>query len=368
MSVIALGILLLLGWTVWQNVRAFARINATTKTTVMLEGVYSLDIGEWKPIDNEKPIQEHFHKAVFKGKIIEGLDENRIMNILGKNVWFAIKNDKGEIIDGMQPKTPRGDTPSYRATTPGYYAISSFLDYRDEYWDGSEITLEVEYPYGLMTESFSDFFSVILSYSEGVYLRFFFEVLPALIMFLLVCFFGVFFFPIASGLLGRIDYRYIAFGALCFFAGAYMVINKSSCYMNLWVIDPAVCMMTDKIAGCFFVIAVLIYLRSLLRHKATRMIATVLISVYLAPTIVCFILHVSKTADMMVTAGIRYISLILCAVIMAALMIAQFLRHATFSRNLVNVKTTSAISANVNKMKKIMPIINLPFGVVMGIV
>ena len=64
MSVIALGILLLLGWTVWQNVRAFARIDATTKTTVMLDGVYSLDGGEWKPIDNEKPIQEHFHKSI----------------------------------------------------------------------------------------------------------------------------------------------------------------------------------------------------------------------------------------------------------------------------------------------------------------
>ena len=52
----------------------------------------------------------------------------------------------------------------------------------------------------------------------------------------------------------------------------------------------------------------------------------------------------------------------------AALMIARFFLHAAFSRNLVNVKTTSAISANVNKMKKIMPIINLPFGFVMGIV
>ena len=225
----------------------------------------------------------------------------------------------------MQPKllTKSGDAPSYQAKTPGYYVISSFLDYRDEYWDGSEITLEVEYPYGLMTESFSDCFSVILNYSDGVYLRFFFEVLPALIMFLLVCFFGVFFFPIASGLLGRIDYRYIAFGALCFFAGAYMVVNKSSCYMNLWVIDPAVCMMTDKIAGCFFVIAVLIYLRSLLRHNVTRMIATVLISVYLALTIVCVILHASKTADMMVTAGIRYISMILCGAIMAVLLFTE---------------------------------------------
>lgn len=44
-----------------------------------------------------------------------------------------------------------------------------------------------------------------------------------------------------------------------------MIVNRVSGFMNLWVSDPTVCMMTDRIAGCFFAIAFLIYLRSLLR-------------------------------------------------------------------------------------------------------
>ena len=73
----------------------------------------------------------------------------------------------------------------------------------------------------------------MLSESEGAYLRFFFDALPSIVMFLLVCFFGVFFFPVASGLLGRIDFRYVAFGGLCFFAGLFMVIEKICGYTNL---------------------------------------------------------------------------------------------------------------------------------------
>lgn len=101
-----------------------------------------------------------------------------------------------------------------------------------------EITLEVEFPYDLTTESFSDCFYVLTSYSDGIYQKLFFETLAPVLMFLMVCFFGVFFFPIASGLLGRIDFRYIGFGALCFFAGLYMLIGRISDYMNLWIIDP----------------------------------------------------------------------------------------------------------------------------------
>ena len=46
MSVIVLGILLLLGWTVWQNLRVSERIDNSVKSTTMLEGEYSLDGGE----------------------------------------------------------------------------------------------------------------------------------------------------------------------------------------------------------------------------------------------------------------------------------------------------------------------------------
>lgn len=325
--VVAVLMLVLLGWTVWQNVRIAERVDNTVKSTTMLEGEYSLDGGEWKPIDNTKPINEHFHKAVFKGNFTKQVKANytTTMDIVSKNVWYTLCDGSGEVLDEYR-RSP-GDMEEgsgYMAekmiNTPGYYIMTEYVQIEPEYKSDDKFTLVVEYPYELDTESFSDCFYVMTSYSDGLYLNFFFEILPAGLMFLIVCFFGVFFFPVASGLLGRIDFRYIAFGALCFFAGLFMVVNKISGYMNLWVIDPTVCMMTDKITGCLFATAVLIYLRSLLSGRLVRTIASSLIAAFFALTLVCVILHAACSADMMMTSGIRYAVVIAFAAVMLILL------------------------------------------------
>lgn len=325
--VIAVLMLLLLGWTVWQNVRAYDRISYSIKATTPLEGQYSIDGGAWETIDNSKPIEKHFHTAVFKGTFSKAVRANHTvtLNFISKNVWYTIYDANGQIIDAYKrsPEDPPEDS-GYMAgamtSTPGYFILVEFVKLQPKFKSDEEITLVVEYPYALEHENFSDCFSVLTSYSDGLYLNFFFEILPAGMMFLLICFFGVFFFPIAAGLLGRIDFRYVAFGALCFFAGLFMVVNKISGYMNLWIMDPTVCMMTDKIAGCLFALAVLLYLRSLLSRRIGKVIALSVISAFFALTLVCVILHVTNTADMMETLGIRYAVVIGCAVIMIALL------------------------------------------------
>ena len=90
MSAIALGIILLLGWTVWQNAGVFEPIDSVIRSTVMLDGEYSIDGGEWRPIDNNQPINEHFHKAVFKGKWTKNIKSFRVMYVIAKNVWYSI--------------------------------------------------------------------------------------------------------------------------------------------------------------------------------------------------------------------------------------------------------------------------------------
>lgn len=45
LAAITLGILVLLLWTVWQNVQTFNVVDTTEKSTVMLNGSYSLDGG-----------------------------------------------------------------------------------------------------------------------------------------------------------------------------------------------------------------------------------------------------------------------------------------------------------------------------------
>ncbi len=70
-----------------------------------------------------------------------------------------------------------------------------------------ELIFEVEYPYNNAPISFNDCVSITAYYNDGVYLRFFDDALPFVGIFIPVCFFGLFFFPVASFILGRVDYR-----------------------------------------------------------------------------------------------------------------------------------------------------------------
>ena len=99
-SLIALGILLLVGWTVWQNVRIFERNDNTVRSTSILDGEYSIDGGDWKPVDNTKPINEHFHKIVFKGRLNDAVtsDVTTMMHIASKNVWYTMYISSGDVV------------------------------------------------------------------------------------------------------------------------------------------------------------------------------------------------------------------------------------------------------------------------------
>ena len=61
--------------------------------------------------------------------------------------------------------------------------------------------------------------------------------LPSVLLFVLVCFFGLFFFPIASFILGRADEKYFMFGAMTFAWGLIMIMQSTSGYLNMWITD-----------------------------------------------------------------------------------------------------------------------------------
>ncbi len=330
MMCIALGVLIFFAWIIIQNVRSAMKMDTSTNITVMLEGKYSIDDGEWKPIDNTQPITDRFHKAVFKGRFSAYVQGSRMMNIVSKNVWYTLKDAQGAIIEKYFKEDENAEnwedseySGDHLPHTPGYCIYSVYSGLMEEYQSNDEMTLEVIYPYGTSAEGFSDCFYVISSYSDGIYMRFFFDILPSIIMFLLVCFFGVFFFPIASGLLGRIDFRYIAFGALCFFAGMYMVVSGSSEYMNLWIIDPTVCMMTDKLTEGLFMLSVPVYLHSLLQSKVKRTVAASVTTAFFLLLIVCTILHTTAAADLIVTHGVIVFSMIAAVLTITVMLLIE---------------------------------------------
>ncbi len=303
--------LLLITSTVWIGVRYYVSMDIYESPTMFLEGEYSVDGGEWKPIESDRPITDHFHNIVFKGKM-----SKKLLLLFGnltvssKDVWYTLKTSDGTVIESYNfddsklayehSLTDRPlaldlpDTPGYRVKT----LYSDFLTESLGITEDSELIFEVEYPYDIALVSYNDCVDVTAYYSEGMHLRFFYDALPFVLLFVLVCFFGLFFFPVASFILGKIDYKYLAFGFLSFFWGLYMIMQHISGYLNLWIADPTVCLMLDKVTGYCFVAAVLFYFKSNMTGSKTRIAANIVSGVYLSLAIVVFILQLCHSMDL----------------------------------------------------------------------
>ena len=156
----------------------------------------------------------------------------------------------------------------------------------------------MEYPYSTGWEDLENSLHITYNFNSGLYLRFFFEALPVVLLFVLVCFFGIFFFPIAGRILGRMDYRYLTFGAVCFFWGTYMIVQSLSIYLNLWIMDPTLCMMLDHLTEFGFLSSLLFYFKTNLRRGSSQGIANLTGTIYLGVAITLLILHLTGTADL----------------------------------------------------------------------
>ena len=282
--------------------------------SMFLQGEYSVDDGEWKAINPDKPIDESFHKIVFRGnKTKKHLLYYEELSASTKNVWFTLRSEDGtEYLKHSYLPADESYTEDLIQTaektipfalrmpdTPGYQTQVMFtsLAIDEGITENTEFTLEVIDPYSRPLR-FSDCFEVTLSHGNGAYLRFFFEALPMILLSLLISFFGIFLFPIAGFILGKLNYRYLAFGAVCFFWGLFMIGNRVSVYLNLWITDPTVCMAVDILMVRIFMISVLCYLKSNLINKVTRLIANITITVYTLVVIATVILHFAAVTDL----------------------------------------------------------------------
>ena len=330
------------------------------KKTVFIEGSYSVDDGDWQPIDPDKPIVCHgFHKVVFKGKLLQDMSFFTNINISTKNIWYTLKTADGTVLfshiytskeeyleylysayitGSSDPDDPMLDKDYFFENypieytldmhlpdTPGYCVESIDTDYLKNLGvtEDTELILELDNPYRISRTNLSDTLEVTLSFANGSYLQFFFEALPMLLLFVLVCFFGVFLFPIAGFILGKINYKYITFGVLCLFWGLYMIAQGVGDYMNLWITDCSVCMLFEFLLNYLFIVAVLFYLRSNLVRPVTRSIATISATVYLLVVIAAVVLHFTGVLDMYATTPNVYIVTAVCTVVITVMLIVE---------------------------------------------
>ncbi len=205
--------LLMIASAVWIGMRYYISMDIYETPSMFLEGEYSVDGGEWKPIEKDRYITDHFNKIVFKGKMSKKLLMYfGSLTISSKNVWYTLKTSDGTVIQSynfddekLSYEHTQTDKPLAldMPNTPGYCVKSIYPDYltqTENITEDSELIFEVEYPYGYALVSYNDCVDVTAYYNEGMYLRFFYDALPPVLLFVLICFFGLFFFPVAPNL------------------------------------------------------------------------------------------------------------------------------------------------------------------------
>ena len=69
----------------------FDPLDAELFAPMFIDGVYSVDDGEWKPIDDSDLIKDTFQKNIrFRGTISGAALNYTVINISSCNVWYSL--------------------------------------------------------------------------------------------------------------------------------------------------------------------------------------------------------------------------------------------------------------------------------------
>ena len=255
-----------------------------------INGEYSVDGGEWKPTIPGKMVDENFKEVKIKGKLSNELFGDNLLILSAKNVWFNMKLE-----DNIEVYNKRDFDESPLADTPGYsinYAFSEFLR------PDTVVELTITNPYPLLSiKDLDNFFVMYCGNSSLPYELFIQNKLPTIIVCALICFFGVVAFPIAGFVMGGIDYRYLSFGIMCFFAGLYLLFDCFGGYLPLWITGETLCMALDVFTNYLFAIAAAVYIKTNLSFTAHKIAANILMIVLAAALLTVSILHATGVAD-----------------------------------------------------------------------
>ncbi len=76
----------------------YNQLDNSTSGSMFLDGKYSVDGGEWKPIDNTAPIRDTFHEIRFRGTFSGEALKYDVINISTNNVWYSLEFVDGSIM------------------------------------------------------------------------------------------------------------------------------------------------------------------------------------------------------------------------------------------------------------------------------
>ena len=362
---ISIGFIIIIGLIVLA-VTHFRGVSSIPLDDILAGASYSVDGGPWMTAGDDGLIHDRFDRISVKfelpAAVREASEVYNSINISSSNVWYRLETGDGnnESIAEYKWEDPDmeldriykiysayvGSNDDHFLTreefketipellnhfimpdTPGYSTSTVKLNIGDKVLkDGKPapgLILTVENPYRDRAFSFSECFHISITGNDGLYASFFADVLPSLLLFVLVCFFGVFLFPIAGFILGKIDYRYLTFGALCFSWGLYMIGRRTADYLNMWIYDSTVCLAIVTLLEYCLVISILAYFKSNIKKQSLRLLANVILSVYVLAVCVAVAGHFSAAFDLYVSSLYMRIASAICVILLGILLFAD---------------------------------------------
>ena len=315
-----------------------------SKQKNFIVGEYSVDGGAWQKIDLNAPIDDLFHTIVFRGTMSSHFFYYEELCISSPNVWYTLHNadntagiaffplseeEWAELDETYDSAVKYHPYARQSPQTPGYifYKITKEeMSLDTEITPEMVFTLEVTTPYP-QAMRFSDCFSIQMSHGNGFQLQYLIKSLPLLVLYLLICFLGLFLFPIAGFFGGKVNFQYFTFGTACFFWGLSNLVTRSANILNFFIPDYVLCMMLDILLNDMFILSLLCYLNSLLKGKTSCHIGNLLIISNVVYIFMKIILQISVKTDLFATSFYHSYYEMTCTIIFLILLFSEYRKN-----------------------------------------
>ena len=277
---------------------------------VYLEGVISVEGGEWEKTIPDKMTDDRFHHATIRGRLSKPIAQGQKLVIVSTNVWYRLE------ADGFSDSNRRRDDDAPYKETPG----TTIKYYESDNLSG-EMVLELYYPYTpFSNRDLSDLVNLYTAEDNGIYALIINNLFWLLITAMIISSFGLFVFPIAGVVLGGINLRYLAFSVLSFITGIHLIFKILYPYLPLWINDPVLCMSLGESTIHVFCLCVLLFIKATLKNPKHGLISNIVLVGYTAVIAAIFVLSAIGFSDLYSCKPLSHAAFTLCSMILCVCM------------------------------------------------
>ena len=242
---------------------------------VYIDGVCSVEDGEWTPTVPGNMVATRFHHAVIRGRLSQRPAYGQKLAIVSTNVWYQF------IADGYAVSNKRPDD---------------------------------NYPYQpFSNRDLSDLIDLYVVDDNGIYSLILKNQYFLLLTALIISSFGFFVFPIAGFVLGGINLRYLSFSVLSFVGGIHLIVKILYPYLPLWIHDPVLCMSLGEATIHIFCISMLLFIKVTLKEPRHGKISNLVLLGYTAVVVIVFLFSPLGVMDLYACKPISHIAYVIAS-------------------------------------------------------